>query len=49
MIIAYQYRLKPNKEQIIAIESWLEKLRHQYVRLESRMFRVIAISNSGYP
>ena len=30
MIIAYQYRLKPNREQIIAIESWLEKLRHQY-------------------
>ena len=30
MIIAYQYRLKPNKEQIVAIESWLEKLRHQY-------------------
>ena len=30
MIIAYQYRLKPNKEQIVLIESWLEKLRHQY-------------------
>ena len=30
MIIAYQYRLKPNKEQVILIESWLEKLRHQY-------------------
>ena len=30
MIIAYQYRLKPNKEQVVLIESWLEKLRHQY-------------------
>ena len=30
MIIAYQYRLKPNRQQVIAIESWLEKLRHQY-------------------
>ena len=30
MIIAYQYRLKPNKEQIVAIESWLSMLRHQY-------------------
>lgn len=30
MIIAYQYRLKPNKEQVVMIESWLEKLQHQY-------------------
>ena len=30
MIIAYQYRLKPNRQEVVAIESWLEKLRHQY-------------------
>ena len=30
MIIAYQYRLKPDKEKVVLIESWLEKLRHQY-------------------
>ena len=30
MIIAYQYRVKPSKEQVTLIESWLDKLRHQY-------------------
>ncbi|MGK7925994.1 MAG: RNA-guided endonuclease InsQ/TnpB family protein [Spirulina sp.] len=30
MRIAYQYRLRPNKEQIATIETWLELLRKQY-------------------
>ncbi len=30
MILAYQYRLRPNKEQIATIEMWLELLRKQY-------------------
>ncbi len=30
MILAYQYRLRPNKEQIATIEKWLELLRKQY-------------------
>ncbi len=30
MILAYQYRLRPNKEQIATIETWLELLRKQY-------------------
>ncbi len=30
MILAYQYRLRPNKEQVATIETWLELLRKQY-------------------
>ena len=30
MRIAYQYRLRPNKEQVTIIETWLELLRKQY-------------------
>ena len=30
MILAYQYRLRLNKEQIATIETWLELLRKQY-------------------
>ena len=30
MKLAYQYRLKPTKQQILVIERWLEKLRCQY-------------------
>ncbi len=30
MRIAYQYRLRPSKQQIAIIENWLELLRRQY-------------------
>ena len=30
MRIAYQYRLRPNREQVTTIETWLELLRKQY-------------------
>ncbi|NEP81070.1 MAG: helix-turn-helix domain-containing protein [Okeania sp. SIO3B3] len=34
---AYQYKLRPNKEQTVVIEMWLELLRRQYnYRLSER-------------
>ena len=34
MRLAYQYRLRPTKEQIDKFNRWLDLLRHQYVRHE---------------
>jgi putative transposase len=30
MIVAYQYKIKPTKQQVIEIERWLDMLRAQY-------------------
>ncbi|WP_041235276.1 RNA-guided endonuclease InsQ/TnpB family protein [Dactylococcopsis salina] len=38
MRVSYQYRLKPNKEQIAKIEKWLELLRCQYNYLLGQRF-----------
>jgi len=38
MRVSYQYRLKPNKEQIAKIEKWLEMLRCQYNYLLGQRF-----------
>ncbi|WP_375339911.1 helix-turn-helix domain-containing protein [Okeania sp. KiyG1] len=38
MRTAYQYKLKPNKEQVSTIELWLDLLRRQYnYRLGERL------------
>ena len=34
MRLAYQYRLRPTKQQVAKFDRWLEMLRYQYVRHE---------------
>ena len=38
----YAYRIYPDAKQQESLSEWLEICRASYVRLESRMFRVIA-------